>query len=272
MATSAGSKKSTSSSRVSKTKTLNKASKLLGCFTPSEPIWTATALSRKFGIPITTLHGILADLVALDFLSQSSLSKEYRVGLRYMEMGFLHANNFELNNIAHGAMQKLSLAVQEIVGLSLLYQGWMYVSTSVLPVQTVRTLRYLGPRLPAHISAGGMAVLAHLPEEDVQAYRRIDWTKSYPTAPEPLDLEENLRRIRESGYSLSLVTPKGGRPCTIGAPVFGRERQVIAGLVVIGANEGFSDQEIARISALVITAADEISMHSGHLFRNANCV
>jgi DNA-binding IclR family transcriptional regulator len=272
MMKSTGSKKSTLSSRISKTKTLEKASKLLRCFTPSEPRWTATALSRKFGIPVTTLYGILADLVALDFLSQSSLSKEYKVGLRYMEMGFLHANNFELNNIAHGVMQRLSLAVQEIIGLSLLYQGWMYVSTSVLPVRTVRDLRYFGPRLPAHISAGGMAVLAHLPQEDVQAYRRIDWTKSYPIAPEPLDLEENLRRIREQGYSLSLVTSKGGKPRTIGAPVFGRERQVIAGLVAIGADEGFSDEEITKISALVIAAADEISMHSGHLFRNANCV
>jgi DNA-binding IclR family transcriptional regulator len=272
MLSSAGSKKSASSSRVGKTKSLNKVSRILGCFTPSEPVWTATALSRKFGIPITTLHGILADLVALDFLSQSSLSKEYKVGLRYMEMGFLHANNFELNNIAHGAMQKLSFAVQEVVGLSLLYRGWMYVSTSVLPVQTIRDLRYLGPRLPGHISAGGMAVLAHLPEESVQAYRRIDWTKSYPTAPEPLDLEESLRRIRESGYSLSLVTSQGGKPRTIGAPIFGRERQVIAGLVAIGANEGFTDKEIVRVSALTIAAADEISMRCGHLFRNVNCV
>lgn len=259
---------------ISKTKTLEKASNILKCFTPSEPSWTGTALSRRLGIPVTTLHGILADLVALDFLSQSP-SKEYKVGLRYMEMGFLHANNFELNNIAHGVMQKLSLAVQEMVGLSLMYQGWMYVSTSVLPVPTVRDLKYLGPRLPAHVSAGGMAVLAHLPPEDVEAYRRIDWARTLPAppaVPESWDLEESLARVRERGYSVGLIASENGNPRTLGAPIFGRERQVIAGLVVIGSHEGFTDGEMARIGTQVIAAAGEISLRSGHLVRNANCV
>jgi DNA-binding IclR family transcriptional regulator len=260
--------------RISKTKNLDKVGKILRCFTPSEPFWTATALSRKLGIPVTTLHGILADLVTLDFLSQSPLSKEYRVGLRYMEMGFLHVNNFELNNIAHGVMQELSFAVRKIIGLSLVYQGWMYVSTSVLPMQTVRNLRYLGPRLPAHVSAGGMAVLAYLPEEDIRAYQSIDWTKSFPppSVPESWDMEASLRRIRERGYSVSLIAAESGNPRTIGAPIFGREHQVIAGLVAIESHEGFIDEEMTRVSAKVIAAANEISMHSGHLIRNANCV
>ena len=256
---------------VSKTKVLTKMSNILRCFTPSEPSWTATMLSTKLDIPITTMHGILADLVALDFLVQSPFSKEYRIGLRFMEMGFLHTNNFELNNIAHGIMHNLSSKVEAMVGLSVVYNGWMYVSMSVLPIETVRDLKYLGPRLPAHHSAGGMAVLAHLPQEDINKYLSMDWQNDFPVVHYDIeDIEARLDQVRENGYSIGLNPSAKGKPRTVGAPVFGREHQVLAGLVVIGSSEGLSDKELNRILPLLTSSAHEISLRCGHLMRNSN--
>lgn len=250
-----------------KTKTLVKANNILLCFTPSEPTWTATLLAKKLGMPVTTIHGILSELVALDFLTQSPLSKTYSIGSRYMEMGFLHANNSELNNIAHGAMRDLSSQTNHMVGLGVLYKGWMYVSLSVLSLKTLKDFRYLGPRLPAHMSAGGMAILAYLPPEIVQKYQE-GLTADHDSA----HLENELALVRKRGYSVSSQFFNNQRPCNIGTPVFGRERQVIAGLVILGPHEGFPDEELSRISTTLIRTAEDISSKSGHLHPLENYV
>ncbi len=256
-----------------KTKLLNKIDQILRTFTPFEPAWTATMLAKKLDLPLTTMHGILSDLVALDFLTQSPLSKAYAIGPRYMEMGFQYNSTSDLNNLAHGVMQNLALRQKEVIGLSVLYKGWMYVPMTVLPASSARGLKYQGPRLPAHMSAGGLTILADLPEEAIDRYCAMDWSADKSAAPfTKLELSEKIRRIRQKGYALHWQQTLANRPSVIAAPIYGHQQKVIAGLVVVGPHEGFLEEEVLRVSTDLIACAREISTHCGSIIQADNYI
>jgi len=250
----------------SKTKVLAKVSKILYCFSPEEPVWTVTALSKKVDIPVTTLHGILTDLVVLNFLEQDQHSKVYKIGLRFMEMGEQFTNNFELNNIAHGVMRELTTDVETLVGLSILYKSWMYVSMSTVPLKMTNSFRYVGPKMPAYQSAGGKMILAYLTPEQQESY--LSMAEKDSLLSFGFDKEEFLQElvtIRQQGYALLWSNGKRDTPFSIAAPIFGRERHILASLVVISPYQGFDPEKLSFITQSVINSAQQISVRCGHL-------
>jgi DNA-binding IclR family transcriptional regulator len=247
-------------------KSFQKFCRVLQCFTPWEPTWTSSALAAKLKMPVSTLHGILTDLAKEDFLAVSPVSKEFRIGFRYMEMGFLHANNFELNNIAQGIMGELVSKTGHLAGLSVMYKGWMYVAMSVLPMQNTIRYKYVGPRLPAHVTSGGLAILAHLPEKRLADYCEIQWEANMAAPRCSLEeLTRKTRLIRKRGYAIGHTFSSKDTGETIGAPVFGRGGQILAGLVLLNQDEGFSSEQVTELAAALIPSAREISERSGHI-------
>ncbi|MDR1827873.1 MAG: helix-turn-helix domain-containing protein [Methylobacteriaceae bacterium] len=255
------------------TKILTKVDSILSSFSYETSSWTATDLAKRLKLPVSTLHGILADLVTMDFLILDHVTKEYKIGSRYMEMGAQHINSFELNNIAYGMMRELTLRVNHLIGLSVLYNGWMYISISILPFERASGFRYAGSRYPGHLTAGGMAILAHMPAEQVRRYCTIDWG-NVPVRPFTYgDLEQQLQTVRNHGYSIPFVDRDLPLPVrSIGAPVFGRNRQILAGLAIIGPWEGLTDDEIARHSRVLADTANEISFRCAHIRGSGNYV
>jgi len=255
-------------------KTLIKSDKILRSFTPGEPLWTVSELAKKTDMPVTTLHGILADLVEMDFLSLNPVSKEYRIGFRYMEMGALHAITYELNNIAHGIMHELVFSAGSLSGMSVMYKGWMYVSITVMPLHSTQGLKYVGPRLPAHMSAGGMVVLSHLPENIVEQYLSLNWENAGIGTPiTNSDLKKEIELVRKRGYSLGRSFGKTALFETIGVPIFGRNGQILSGLVLFmpDSNDFSPDQQNLMLEKLIF-AASEITQRCGHLSQTASYV
>lgn len=254
-------------------KTLVKAVAVLDCFTPSEPVWTGTALAKRLNMPVTTLHGILHSLVDMDFLVQSQQTKEFRMGFRFLEMGSLYVNNSELNTIVQGVIHSLGFGQEYLVGLNVLYKGWAYNSLTLLPLRNTRAFNFLGPRMPAHLAAGGLAVLAHLPREEVEAYCIKSWEQRIVRLPESCEaLQEQLEEVRKNGYAVgkSLVNFESQR--TLGAPIFGRQNEVLGALVLLGAEKPFPPGRIPALGEQLCVAANAVSIQCGHLTRDQRAI
>jgi DNA-binding IclR family transcriptional regulator len=253
---------------IMKSKVLLKFNNILNCFTTGNPRWTASGLARHLRMPVSTLHGTLEDLVEMDFLAFSPAAKEYTVGFRYMEFGSLHSNVSELNNIALSSMYELVFSVNYLAGLSVMYKGWMYVSTTVLPLQSTQGLRYVGPCLPAHLSAGGMAILAYLPSSLLADYCVLKWDNRIIAPLRQSDLERELAAVRECGYAWGRSFAKHELPETVAVPVFGKNRQPLAALVIIGPYEGFPPERKDFCLDRLTAAANDITLRCGHLYQN----
>ena len=246
-------------------KTLAKAVSILDCFTKEEPVWTAIALSRRLGIPATTLHGLLAALLSMDFLSQSKQSKEYRLGFRYLEMGRQHLDNSELSGIAQGVMRNLVFGTN-LLGLNVMYNGWMYNAVTVLPLKNTNAFNFVGPKMPAHFGTGGMVIMAHLPDEDLRRYCEIDWEKrGFPPFGGLSEIRGDLAEIRRKGYGVGQSLVSFAKQSTLAAPVFGRGKGILAALVLLSTEKPFSAAKIADYSKSLCLAANEITRRCGHL-------
>lgn len=247
-------------------KTMRKVDGILRCFTHIEPRWTATELAAKLKAPVTTLHGILADMVEMDLLTLSPVSKEYSIGLRCLELNAYQALNSELNNIALGIMHGLVFGGEHIAAVGVVFNGWQYITSVVLPITYFSGGISTGPRLPAHLCAGGIAVLAHIPEENLARYLALEWSNIAPAPPLNRELlEQELEQVRSQGYILGRGFSWQEPSESMAAPIFGKRSQVLGALVISGPHGSFSADQQGGAREKLVLAANEISQRCGHL-------
>ena len=247
-------------------KVLEKFDNILKCFTINKPRWTATEFSTQLRQPVSTLHGILADMVEMDFLLFSPVSKEYSVGYRHLELGALHTNNFELINIGLGILNDLSHNSGRLAGLSLVYKGWMYLVTVVMPIRNMVGFKHSGPRMPPHTSAGGKAMLAHMPPDIFERYLALDWDQEWvATAAKRECLMRELEQIRQQGYALDRGFDKQKPPEVVAVPIFGKDGHILSALSLVDSHDGYSRESLGATLEFLIPAASEITLRCSHI-------
>ncbi|MGC1684347.1 MAG: IclR family transcriptional regulator C-terminal domain-containing protein, partial [Candidatus Acidiferrales bacterium] len=122
----------------------------------------------------------------------------------------------------------------------------------------------VGARFPAHCTAVGKAVLAHLPEYEIEIIlAAAGATKGLPrftasTLTRIPALKENLRQIIQRGYALDNQELERGLS-GVAAPIRTNEGQVIGAVGMAGPTPRFRGKELAKKIALTREAAEQIS-------------
>ncbi len=204
------------------------------------------------------IHRILATLCARGFVVRGE-GGTYRLGYKAWEIGW-GVPGVELVPRAVPVMQRMADAVGDGAILGAIDNGFEVVYLHVIESrQTVRVYIDIGSRLPAHVTATGLACLAWLPPESLQA---VLPQKLPAWGPETItDREELLRelaRIRQRGYAQTLGTFRpdvGG----VAAPIFRADGHVVAALCVSSPRYRIDAAWNKRVPTAVMAAAKEIS-------------
>ena len=80
-------------------------------------------LSDMTQIPKSTVHRLLSSMLKQDFIEQQQEDGRYRLGLRFLELGYSAATSRSIINIANPFMQRISYELQESVCLALMKNG-----------------------------------------------------------------------------------------------------------------------------------------------------
>ncbi|AWZ09669.1 IclR family transcriptional regulator [Streptomyces sp. ICC1] len=122
--------------------------------------------------------------------------------------------------------------------------------------QPFRTASRVGARIPAHATATGKAVLAHLPpaeaEEIVRAAGLPALTPRTLTEPDALTAE--LERVRTRGYAVDDEENQASVRC-VGAPLFDRDGVPVGALSLTGVTFLTTREELERFSPALLQAA-----------------
>ncbi|GAB2934728.1 IclR family transcriptional regulator [Rhodococcus aerolatus] len=146
---------------------LERAFALLGAFTPDRPRLGLVALQRRSGLPLTTVHRLAGQLVALGALEHDA--DGYRVGVRLWELGALAPRTHGLRQAALPFLEDLYEATHENVQLVVL-DGLEALYVERLSGRgAVPLVGRAGGRLPLHASSGGLVLLAHAGPELLDA-------------------------------------------------------------------------------------------------------
>jgi IclR family acetate operon transcriptional repressor len=131
--------------------------------------------------------------------------------------------------------------------------------------QGLRMTAHVGARDALHSTALGKAILASLPTAEArELFRSYRRARATPRTLVSLDdLEADLERVRQRGFSLDDEENEVGARC-VGAAVIDRGGRPVAAVSVSGPASRMSDALLERIGRAVRDAAHEIETKMGY--------
>ena len=226
-------------------KSLRKALGVLGTIAAADRPLSVAEVAVRCGIARTTAHRLVQTLAAEGYVAQSALDGLLSVGLATLPLASsaLDRNRMRLEALPH--LQDLAARTGERTNLGVLHrQQVLYLAGVEKPSLPTIYTRF-GKLVPAHCSALGKAILAHLPEADLRALLAarplVASTETTITDPELFGAE--IEGIRRSGYAVDRAEHVAGSYC-VAAPIFDRNFGPVGAI-------GVSSRSLERVTAAV---------------------
>jgi IclR family transcriptional regulator, KDG regulon repressor len=247
-------------------KILDKALRILLLFGQRQPEWGVAALAREVGIPKTTVYRILRVLQQHGFLIQDLDSRRFRLGLGALELGRRAYEGIELRRVAQPVIEHLAAVSGETVLLQVLDPERQRVVCIERAQQRVglRLILEVGATAPLHAGCSAKALLAFLPEEEIEAVIAKGLPAVTPhTITDPDELRRDLAEVRRRGYAVSFEETDLG-VAGISVPVRDHLDRVIASLSISGPITRINQVNVDTFVELGRQGARRIAAELGH--------
>lgn len=223
-------------------------------------------LVQAAGLPKSTSHRLLGSLAREGLVVFDEKSQRYRLGLRIMTWAAKTWNNVEVAGVALDEMNALHAKVSEQVSLAV-RDGMdvVYVRATDCNQQLNIIASQIGDREPAHCTAVGKVMLAHLPATALDAL--LDETSltgfTDHTITDAAVLKEELAQIKKQGFACS-DREKHDMVRGIAAPIFNFEGRVIAAINIWAPVFRIEQDVLLSWTDILIPAALSVSHKMGY--------
>lgn len=214
---------------------VEKAIVLLDCFWRSGGSLSLSELVQKTGWAKSTVHGLLASMLASAVVEQDKADGRYRLGYHLFELGSSVASSWDVVGVVRPYLEKIANTVGESAYLARLSGDELILVECLEPHNGFRVSSEPGSRIPLHCSSQGKCILAAMKEEKakelLQRKGMAAFTGSTITTWE--GLAPQLALTRELGYSVERGEYRTGLQ-SVGAPVFTSSGGCIYAIGVVG--------------------------------------
>ncbi len=242
---------------------ITRAEDILSLFIQEKHPLGISDFARKLGLAKTTIQGIVNTLTALHYLEQDPVSSKYRLGARLFQLGLTYAANMDMLSTIRVWIERLSFQFSEPVNVGMLVGKRVLVLFRAEPDKNSRTFPHQGSVIPAHTTAIGKMLFAHMSEDrlrkTLEGYDYTALTENSITGPEQFMKE--LEQVRREGVSFDNEENFIGL-AGIGGPIYNHTGQVIAAFALTGDAEHIGRTRDAIISEVRFTSK-EISSQFG---------
>jgi DNA-binding IclR family transcriptional regulator len=215
-----------------------------------------TEIAAAAGLDKATALRLLDALAREGFVVRDPRTKLYALGPEVFVLGAAAAARFDPRPIVRPSLIRLANEFEDTVILSV-PRGAESVCVDIQPGSFAIRANYLevGSRRPLGVGAGSLALLAWMPDEELQAVMPLVAARleRYPRITPKL-LEKHALQSRKRGYALLLdvVVPRMGG---IAVPVLGQDGRPAAALSIAALSERITSREDALATALKREAA-----------------
>ena len=243
---------------------LDRALALLDTLSQQGPDLALGEISQLLKLHKSTAHRLIMVLERHRLLERNSQTGRYRLGLKLFELGTRAVSQLDLRERARPFLERVVLETGETVHLCIYDDGEVVYVDKVEPARSVRLASSVGRRNPAYCTAVGKAIMAFLPEEQVEDAvhkhgLRLLTRKTVSTLTE---LKTELEIIRERGYALDDEENEEG-VCCVGAVVRGYEGDAVAAISASGPTFRLGKDKVPMVAYSVISAAAALSKELG---------
>ena len=204
---------------------------LLGAFDEGHRRQTLSELARRSGLPLSTSHRLLAELVGWGALRRED-DGSYVLGRRMWEIGLLAPIQVEVREIASPFLSDVFAATRATVHLAVREGTQALYVERLSGHRSVPVMSSVGSRLPLHATGVGKVLLAHASEpvrRDVLAHL----TRETPyTIVAPGTLQRQLVQARERGFARTDEEMSLGA-CSVAVPVLDDAGSVAAAVGIV---------------------------------------
>lgn len=237
---------------------------VLRAFRLDRPELSLAELTRMLRLPKSTVNKALRTLVHAGYLEPIGATAKYRPSLRMFEMGHFILQHIDLVREATPLVRNLAKLTGETAHLTYYENGEVIWLLRVDSPTSYQLYSRIGRRAPAGAAASGKAVLAYLPEGELEQILKTGWRKLTVKTNANRDvLLRDLERVRVNGYSFQADEVDMGI-ASVGAPIFNYQSRVIASVSVAGAAQRFTPERVRRVGQLAKQTANAISERMGY--------
>lgn len=220
--------------------------RVLETFTAERTVQTASEIGRRAGLPSSTAHRIVEDLVRSGLLDRD---EDHRVhlGMRLWELALRGSRALRLRQAALPHMERVQARIREHTQLAVLEQDSALFLERLSDPDAVSNITRIAGRLPLHASSSGLVLLAFGGDELQERVLSGRLTAVSPdTVTDAAALRRMLAGIRRAGH---VVAPGSIETLATGVavPVRDADGEVIAALSVVQPREVAPDVAIAEL-------------------------
>ncbi|GAB6906743.1 IclR family transcriptional regulator [Desulfosarcina cetonica] len=245
---------------------LDRALDIIDLFSFHQRRLNLSEVVAQTGLKKTTAKRLLANLTDRGYLRQDPHNKQYELGLRLFELGAVVHAGFSVRKAAIHHIEwlrdktGLNVLLGQCLEGRLVYvdkregTGWIKISSSI------------GEQRPLHFGMLGQVLMADMPLVKVQELLARDPLQAFTpqSITDPETFYRRLADIREKGYAAETGEAHPGIK-GVAAPIRDVSGKVIAAIGVALPFPDYTDEEqVKRTLALVLKAAESISIELGH--------
>lgn len=225
---------------------------------------THSDIARRLALPKSSLTAILRTMIDRRFLEFDQRTATYSLGSALLSLSGVYLRRTDLPRLAQPIIAKLMLQTGESAALMILQANESIVICKENCDKPILYSLQLGNRGPVHASAGGKAVLALRPREEVKALLGAGPLRAATpySITDPKVLFEDLDTIAATGIAYSREEMVVGI-IAMGIAVLDANGEPCAGISVGVPAVRFNQQREATIAMHLKAAADEITQRLG---------
>lgn len=224
---------------------------------------SAAEVVTRTGLPKTTVHEILATLTERKYLRRDDATATFNLGLSLFRLGNAFAERLDLHAVGLDVARSVSEQCDETVHVAVLDNSDAVYLCKVDSTQAVRMVSRAGGRVPAHCTAVGKVLLAHLPDAE---RRRLLARELEPltsrSITEPHVLANQLDEVKASGFAIEDGESSPDVAC-VAAPVRDHTGAVVAALSISVPDMRWAKRPEAEWTGLAIAGARHLSEELG---------
>ncbi len=200
------------------------------------------------GLDRATTYRLLSSLVANELVDQDVVSKRYTLGLDFFTLAAAASNRYDVAEVARTALRDLSAQTGDTTTLCLrsgLTLVCIDVETGAFPVKALPM--DIGSRRPVGAGATGIALLAALPDFEMEATLERS-ARRLADAPgqDAETIRAAVRRCRTLGYALAPEEPMA-RILGLAVTLTNRRGRPQGTLSINGIPERLSDERLPEL-------------------------
>jgi DNA-binding IclR family transcriptional regulator len=228
-------------------------------------------IAKALSLPKSSVHCLLLTLERHGYLRRNDRTNRYLFGSRLFSLGNMALNGLELRDVAAPYLRALMSATHLTVHLAILERHEAVLIDKAEPPGIFKLATWLGKRMDVHCTGVGKALIAHLPERELD---RIIREGGLPRHNDNSivclkKLKQDLAGVRKLGYAIDDEEDEIGLRC-IGAAIFDHPGNAVAALSISGTTLQIREDNGEMLAKKVTGAAAGISEALGHASARAS--